>query len=167
MKFKEWNEVAELIGMTAIVASLIFVGLQMKQAQDIANAERRQARVINLIELNNSINEHVDIWSRGKSGEKLNETEALIFENLIHNMNDHLFFASRAASDLGNEFGAAATRIDFSSFLNENPGALLAFNAHATRDEKYRNILMPELGGGSDWADSIRSDLLKLNQISD
>ena len=31
-----WNEIAELIGIVAIVASLVFVGLQMKQSQDIA-----------------------------------------------------------------------------------------------------------------------------------
>jgi hypothetical protein len=30
-----WKETAELLAMAAIVASLLFVGLQLKQAQDI------------------------------------------------------------------------------------------------------------------------------------
>ena len=39
MKLREWNEVAELIGIAAIVASLVFVGLQMRQEQVIARSE--------------------------------------------------------------------------------------------------------------------------------
>jgi hypothetical protein len=29
VKFREWNEIAELVGIAAIVASLVFVGLQI------------------------------------------------------------------------------------------------------------------------------------------
>jgi hypothetical protein len=42
-KLRDWMEV---IGIFALVASLIFVGLQMKQAQDIAIAEQYQVRAI-------------------------------------------------------------------------------------------------------------------------
>ena len=44
MKKEELKAAAELIGIAAIVASLVFVGLQMKQSQDIAIAEQYQAR---------------------------------------------------------------------------------------------------------------------------
>ncbi len=44
MKVIEWRPIAELIGIAAIVASLIFVGLQMKQSQQIALADQYQAR---------------------------------------------------------------------------------------------------------------------------
>lgn len=46
MKADNWKYLAELIGVTAIVASLVFVGLQMKQSQDIAIAEQYQNRAI-------------------------------------------------------------------------------------------------------------------------
>ena len=39
MKKTDWKDIAELIGIAAIVASLIFVGLQMKQDQQIAVAQ--------------------------------------------------------------------------------------------------------------------------------
>lgn len=42
----DWKDIAELTGIATIVASLIFVGLQMKQSQDIAIAEQYQARAI-------------------------------------------------------------------------------------------------------------------------
>jgi len=44
MKKTGWKDTAELIGIAAIVASLIFVGLQMRQSQAIAIADQYQAR---------------------------------------------------------------------------------------------------------------------------
>ena len=38
MKNSDWKDVAELFGIIVIVASLVFVGLQMKQSQEIAIA---------------------------------------------------------------------------------------------------------------------------------
>ncbi len=36
MNKTNWKDIAELIGIAAIVASSVFVGIQMKQSQDIA-----------------------------------------------------------------------------------------------------------------------------------
>lgn len=44
MNFSQWKDIAELIGLAAIIASLIFVGLQLKQSQEIALATQYQAR---------------------------------------------------------------------------------------------------------------------------
>ena len=38
MKFEKFNAVAELVGIAAIVASLVFVGLQLRQDQVIARS---------------------------------------------------------------------------------------------------------------------------------
>lgn len=39
MNFKTWNEIAELVGIAAVVASLVFVGLQMRQDRVVARSE--------------------------------------------------------------------------------------------------------------------------------
>jgi hypothetical protein len=44
MKVNDWKDVAELVGIAAIVASLLFVGLQLKQSHEIALATQFQAR---------------------------------------------------------------------------------------------------------------------------
>ena len=46
MKQTNWKDIAELVGITAIVASLIFVGLQMKQSQEIALASQYHERYV-------------------------------------------------------------------------------------------------------------------------
>ena len=38
MKSMNWKDVVEFVGIAAIVASLLFVGLQLKQSQEIAVA---------------------------------------------------------------------------------------------------------------------------------
>ena len=43
-KKASWKDIAELVGIAAIVASLIFVGLQMKQSQEIAIAAQYHER---------------------------------------------------------------------------------------------------------------------------
>ena len=45
-----WHDLAELVGIGAIVASLVFVGLQLKQAKDIAIAEQYQTRAMFAVE---------------------------------------------------------------------------------------------------------------------
>jgi hypothetical protein len=44
MNNAEWKNIAELVGIAAIVASLIFVAFEMRQARDIASSEAYQAR---------------------------------------------------------------------------------------------------------------------------
>ncbi len=44
MMFADWKGIAELVGIAAIVASLLFVGLQLKQSHEIALATQYQSR---------------------------------------------------------------------------------------------------------------------------
>ena len=44
MKPSSWREVVELIGVAAIVASLVFVGLELRQSREIAISEAYQMR---------------------------------------------------------------------------------------------------------------------------
>ena len=65
MKENSWKDIAELIGIAAIVASLIFVGLQMKQSQDIALAAQYQARTDTIVNLYSENKQHAigaELW---------------------------------------------------------------------------------------------------------
>ena len=50
MPSKNWRHIAELFGIGAIVASIIFVGLQMQQSQEIAVGAQYQERANTQIE---------------------------------------------------------------------------------------------------------------------
>jgi hypothetical protein len=58
MKNSDWKDIAELIGIVAIVASLVFVGLQLKQSQDIAIAGQYAERASESTETWTFVAEH-------------------------------------------------------------------------------------------------------------
>ena len=50
MKLYSWKETVEIVGISAIVGSLIFVGLQLKQSQEIAIASQYHERAALAVE---------------------------------------------------------------------------------------------------------------------
>ena len=71
MKNASWKDIAELVDMTPIVLSLLFVRLQLRQSRQVAVEER----VNNTTERKNAIRElivaNADIWQRACAGEQL------------------------------------------------------------------------------------------------
>ena len=83
MKSIGGKDIAEFVGITAIVASLIFVGLQLKQSQEIAIAETFLSILSSEIEATTGINENADIWAKANSGAELSAAEYVIFSNIV------------------------------------------------------------------------------------
>ncbi len=52
MNNSDWKNTAEMIGIAAIVASLVFVGLELKQSRDLAIATAKDSTVSGYRELN-------------------------------------------------------------------------------------------------------------------
>ena len=127
MDFRKFNEAAELVGIAAVVASLIFVGLQLEQASDIAQNEVRLGIYTASIEINNKLSEHADIWIRGSRGDELNETEAFIFGGLMQNLNNQAYFGKTMWDQLGENERPSAEVHNFARMLHENPGARKAW----------------------------------------
>lgn len=69
-----WRDIAELIGIAAIVASLIFVGLQMKQNHEIALAGQYQARAEVTLDLYSTFVEIDDIPNVPALRNRISET---------------------------------------------------------------------------------------------
>jgi hypothetical protein len=135
-----WKFVAELIGMTAIGLSLVFVGLQLRQSQVIAENEVGLQELANRIEAHGQINEHINVWSRGLAGEELSDKDAAVFENLLVNINDITFHAASNYFSLGDETSARWLIGDLAIFLHENTGARSAWEARELRLAKGRQI---------------------------
>ena len=91
MKSASWKDTAEFVGITAIVLSLIFVGLQIRQSQQIAieevinNSNERQNAIRELIVAN------ADIWHRACLGEPLDPAERVIAARIYGAWRDHVF----------------------------------------------------------------------------
>ena len=61
MNFDRWKDIAEIIGMASIVASLIFVGFQLRQNQQALEADVGFGEMVVFQELMSRINKSADL----------------------------------------------------------------------------------------------------------
>jgi hypothetical protein len=81
-KVNDWMQV---VGIFAVVASLLFVGLQMKQTHEIALAEALANVSAIGIEERGLIAAHADTWQKACLGEQLTAQERVIAANIFFN----------------------------------------------------------------------------------
>lgn len=118
-----WKTITELVGIVTIVGSLLFVGLQMKQSQDIALSELRVSLLAIGVESDIAKTDHAEIWKKGLAGDELGETEQVIFEILLR---DHISIVWTEQWQYGQfeQYGAQKISIAiFAQFLFDNPGS--------------------------------------------
>jgi len=84
MNTTNWKDIAELLGIAAIVASLIFVGMQLRQDRQIANSDSLAAEQILDIEVAALIDQRRDVWRKGLTGEPLSEDEKVSFDLMAY-----------------------------------------------------------------------------------
>lgn len=123
MKLKYWKDLVEVVGFVAIVASLIFVGIELRQSRAIAIGDGNLSNAEIQIETNNAINEYSAVWIRGNKGETLSEEDAVIFHNLVKNKAIHAFMEYARLDQVEFHEAAESINVEFSIFLSENPGA--------------------------------------------
>ena len=160
-KLNDWLQV---IGIFALVASLIFVGLQMKQAQEIGNAERRMTRVANEIELRNAINEHADIWLRGLSGQELDESEAVRFKNLVLAKSSFHQHLAGAARELGSDWAEQVQVRELALFLYANSSAREVWFSKQEQIKRANPLVVTTVRPSLHFVDQVDSALVKLDK---
>jgi len=167
MKSTNLKDFAELFGIAAIVASLVFVGIQMMQDQAIATAEGDLINAANKIERNAAVIEHPDIWARGLSGAESTESEAVIFRNLVRNTYDVAFFEASRMYRLGVGRIGEIVVADFSAFLFRSPGARRVWLEENAKKNELRSRILGQSDVELPLDQEIREKLELLDQSQD
>jgi hypothetical protein len=161
MKMTDWKGTAELVGIAAIVGSLIFVGLQMRQAQDIAIAETFLSILDSEIESLNLANESAEVWNKVVNGEDLTDVEATVFSNLINAFHLRDMRARMQLYRLGHTNAAELRSADFASFLHQHPKAREEWERQMKIRDQYRALTK---GFVAPFAGEVRSYLEDLDE---
>jgi hypothetical protein len=163
MKPISWKDAAELIGISAILASLIFVAMQLRQEEELLQVEMRAAMVANTVSINQSIIENADVWVRGNNGEELDPAESVIHARLVNNVNDFMFQNRQTFLGIEPQYEEQILA-QFAGFLADNPGAYQAWIDRERRLNTYRTTIDPTETITSDWIDDIESRIAILNE---
>lgn len=165
MKSLDRKELAEIIGVIAIVASLLFVGLEVRQTQNIALAEGFSAVFTKRLEVGNSIKEHIALWRKGIAGEELDDSEAAIFAVLVNQLNEsaaeEFLYNSQVAGPAQAQIGAQ----DFAGFLYSNPSARDIWNRREDHLAEIRDLLSDDPQSVHPWTGSVRNYLARLDEL--
>ena len=144
MDFKKFNEAAELVGIVALIASLVFVGMEIRQSRLIALAESDATNSNASIEMASLINDSSDVWARAISGVDLDEADSETFENIIIALSDRNWSLQNQFRMLGDSEGADWVTHEFAVFLHQRPGARSAWSERESELKEYRDVVAPE-----------------------
>ncbi len=161
---RNWRSIAEFVGILAVVLSLMFVGLQMRQTNDVAYMELDTTMVGIAVDTAELIATNSEIWVKGNAGEELDASETAVYTEMIAVLSTRWVVAESHASQLGRGEIADLIRHDWAAFLHRNPGARRVW---LSREEKligYRQLLAPGSDDFSSWRDAIQSDLAILDE---
>ncbi|NOR36686.1 MAG: hypothetical protein GQ577_08060, partial [Woeseiaceae bacterium] len=150
MEFKKFNEIAELVGIVAIVASLIFVGLEMRQSQKIALAEIEANHVSASVEIQSLISDNSEVWTRGIANEELDDSDAAIFESMLVALSDRNWSLQYQMRLLDRHDYADAVVHQFAAYLHRRPGLRRALTEREANMKADRELVTP-------YADSLTS----------
>jgi hypothetical protein len=91
LKTTDWKDIAELIGIAAIVVSLVFVGLQLRQEQEIAIVETRSDSTAVMIGILDTPEGNTDTWKKGLDGSPMTDVEEIEFLALFEVVESYMF----------------------------------------------------------------------------
>jgi hypothetical protein len=122
MKPIHWKDVTDLVGAAAIVASLIFVGLQLRQEKTLGLTDITSARTESAIALTQLVAEHRDLWMRGLDGEELAVDEEMIFFAIAEAIETYLFEEWSNLAQMGDGGFANDVLKDYAYQIYSYPG---------------------------------------------
>ena len=136
MKKIEWKGIAEIIGISAIVGSLIFVGLQIRQDQNVAVSQILQSTLAAEVEIHIALAEHAEVLAKARNADELSDAEIIAIEELIDMWGARAFFESLSARriDEGDWSGPINA---FAFFLYDNPGVQQLWTERTIRKEYF------------------------------
>jgi hypothetical protein len=122
MNSLHWRDVAELVGVAAIVASLIFVGLQLKQDRRLGMADITSARTESAVALTQLVTENRELWIKGLAGEELSKVDEMTFFAIAETIETYLFEEWSNLSQIGEGEFADAVLKDYAHQIYVYPG---------------------------------------------
>ena len=132
----DWKGIAEIVGVSAIVASLIFVGLQIRQEQNVAVSQIYQTTMAAQVEIHIAMVEHADLLAKARNPDELTDAERIAVEELIESWAARSFFEFVSARRLDEGVWSGPVNI-FAFQLADNPGLHQLWSEKTRRKERF------------------------------
>jgi hypothetical protein len=156
--FREW---LEAIGFLAVVASLIFVRLQVRKEKEIAIVDTFSHRTDLAVELASLISTNRDIWIAGLDGRELNTADMAVFYAMANALAEYYFYRYVRASRIGQHSREGIHR-KYAYLLYQCPGLRKIWSARRA-SILDRNRAYGQTVGHDLWGDGLDAQLSELD----
>lgn len=159
------KSIFEMLGIIAVVISLVLVWLETRQNRILAEVNFEMTITQNRILANQNIVNYPDIWVKGCANDSLSPEEAVIFRAMIDDKNALFLYKVSKAIKLGDPATMSVEMADFVDFLYRNPGARAVWSEMEETlvlGRQKQNV--PYVAG--DWYQGIKAGLEKLDQLN-
>ena len=130
------NDGLQILGMLGIIASLVFVGLQLRQTDEIASIEGQDSAVQRHYDMLSLMTEHADVWQRGCTGEELSGAESAQFAKIftVYANNNFTSWRRLELTDYRNTSSDNSIR-SYAANIHRYPGFAATFRSQIAWDE--------------------------------
>lgn len=84
MKNEQLQDWIQIVGLFAVVASLVFVGIEIRQSSRAASDASLLSDAQSITMLEELVANNADVWLRGCRGEELEPAEEMVFTHIFH-----------------------------------------------------------------------------------
>jgi len=165
-----WKDTGELIGIGAIVASLVFVGFQMRQDHEIARAEALGEYIATGLDFYLEVADYSEILVKGNAGEILTPVEIHKLRAFIEAAETRVTLEIARQRILGGSLDTV--ELKFASFLYMNPAARAAWLQLGIDMEQYvdplrtpESLARTQERGSKAFRQRINTDLARLEEL--
>ena len=92
----------EFVGAIAVVATLMYLAVQIRAARADADVNSYSSTSNNLISVETAFLQEAEVWTKANEGKELTTEEDFVFDTLIELRNNHAFFSYRRSVALRN-----------------------------------------------------------------
>ena len=159
-KLNDWMQV---FGIFALVASLVFVGFQIRQDRSIALVESMATRADTVSGLADMIGNNPALWIRGLDDDELSEEEKVTFHAMCEAVESQFVSMFRRYRDIGGGPPSNSPTGRYAFALYTHSGLRRAWNSQITYAQARDSALGMD-GSGRQFREEVNSHLARFDK---
>lgn len=162
MDSNKLNDWLQIVGLFGVIASLIFVGIQVRQTQVIAEGESAMLAIDTTLAARQMLIDNIEIWTRGCAGEELSASEQAMYAQLHRAFSESFFFGWLAARHNILDYNANDFVYKYAANVHRYPGFA---RQNIAWQEWAREGMNRSLESGRVFVDAVMTRLEELREI--
>ncbi len=163
MNSEKVNDWLQIVGMFGIMASLVFVGVQVRQSQVIGEGESAMLSFEATIAAKQLFIDNIDVWIKGCAGEEMSVAEEATFAHLYTSYVQASFFGWLNAQHNILDLSPDNIVYGFAANIHRYPGFARISQSH--REWAEQGLKEDDLESARDFSDAITARVIELREI--